>query len=585
MISFGGVSQLNRGKFSKFKDQLLLFPLVSGSECLSILKVGVLIVEPAVTSPRTSYHVLWSVFAVSFWGLSIVGLQYWLVSRLQIQLNLYAALGLGALFLIVALLPVVFVLFVHSHQRKQNLDLLPQLDSLSEQDVESYCGRDAPLLLALQSLLRQHLKTINELNSRNELFADALDELNDIGLQLRRSERRRALALSATGDGIWEWRADTDAWYFSARWKTMLGYLEHELENESATFACFIHSDDVTRVQNQFAQFILPRKVDELQLFEAEFRMQHRAGEWITVLSRAVADRDAEGRIVSVVGAQADVSEQRRAMAELSSAKEAAEKAVMQLKGAQLQMIESEKLAALGALVAGVAHEVNTPLGIALTAASTLHSETQALSELINDGGLKKTQLQDYLLMAQEATQLILRHCQNAAGLIRSFKNISVDQTAEMVREFDLGMYLGEILRSLKPNLKPTQHQIELDCPTGLMVHTHPSAFTQILNNLVNNSIMHAFVKDQRGLMTIQVTTLSDELIEVRFMDNGIGIPPTLRAKVFEPFYTTKRGQGGSGLGMSIVHNLVVAQLKGRISIEDTPGGGTCFVIVFPRVL
>lgn len=502
-----------------------------------------------MTSPRVSYHLAWSVLAVSVWGLLFAGVQYWLITYLQIQLNLYAVLALAAQWLLAALLPVVYVFFIHTYPRKQALSLLPELASLSEQEIQSCSGRDAPLLLAFQSLLRQQLEMINELNSRNDLFADALDELNDIGLQLRRSERRWALALSATGDGIWEWRADTDAWYFSARWKAILGYAEHELDNQSATFRDFIHVDDVARVQNQFAQLIQPRSVDQLQLFEAEFRMHHRSGEWITVLSRAVADRDAVGRVLSVVGALADVTEQRRAMAELSAAKEAAENAVAQLKGAQLQMIESEKLAALGALVAGVAHEVNTPLGIALTAASTLHCETDTVSQLIKDGALKKTQLQDYLLMAQEATQLILRHSQNAADLIRSFKNISVDQTAEMVREFDLGVYLDEILRSLKPYLKPTQHQIELDCPAGLKVYTHPSAFTQILNNLVNNSILHAFVKEQRGLITIEVTVLPDDFIELRFMDNGIGIPPTLRAKVFEPFYTTKRGQGGQRFG------------------------------------
>lgn len=511
------------------------------------------------------------------------GSNQWSVLRLELDAVGILLAGLVVIAMVAIPLFVFFVL--QKEQQQQAIAILPMLGQMPTDQVRQLDGHYASLLLAIQPILQQQVQAIAELNNKNELFADALDEINDIGLQLRRSERRWGLALNATGDGIWEWGAEKDTWYFSPRWKQMLGYSEEELANVGQTFYQHMHPDDVEVVHQQFTQFIQNRTAVANVLFEAEFRMQHKQGQWLTMLSRAVADRDQQGRILSVVGAQSDVTEQRRSTAELSCAKDAAEEAVDQLRGAQLQIIESEKLAALGALVAGVAHEVNTPLGIALTAASTLSSESQQILRSVEAGHLKKTDLQQYLSVAQEASQLILRHCDNAAALIRSFKNISVDQTSEVIRDFDLGQYLEEILQSLKPSLKHTPHQIELASPRGLLVHTYPSAFTQIINNLVQNAILHAFLPEQRGLIVIQVTEQGPDRVEIRFMDNGIGIAPSVRAKVFEPFYTTKRGQGGSGLGMSIVHNLVVAQLKGMISIEETPGGGASFVIIFPRVL
>ncbi|WP_373976457.1 PAS domain-containing sensor histidine kinase [Chitinibacter sp. SCUT-21] len=504
---------------------------------------------------------------------------------LTLQLDLLGVFFLGLFFLLSTLIPFLYFLLQFHKQQQAAIAILPDLVHLPSDKLQLLSPNFLPLLTSLQPIMRQQETVIRELNDKNDLFADALDEINEIGLQLRRSERRWLLALSATGDGIWEWKADKDIWYFSSRWKAILGYGDAELPNSAATFDGFIHPDDVERVRQGFAQFTQSRELVAELIFEAEFRMRHKDGHWIIVLSRAVADRDPEGAILSVVGAQTDITAQRKAMIELSQAKEAAEKAVAQLRGTQLQMIESEKLAALGALVAGVAHEVNTPLGIALTAASTLSEDTHSVLAQMDSGALKKTDLQHYLAVASEASQLILRHCNNAAALIRSFKNISVDQTAEVVRDFDLGLYLDEILQSLKPSLKHTCHTIEVHCPDGVLVHTYPSAFTQIINNLLNNALLHAFAGIEKGHILIEVKLLDESEIELRFMDNGIGIDPSVRAKVFEPFYTTKRGQGGSGLGMSIVHNIVAAQLKGRISIEDTPGGGACFVLVFPRVL
>ncbi|WP_198314545.1 PAS domain-containing sensor histidine kinase [Chitinibacter sp. GC72] len=496
--------------------------------------------------------------------------------------------GIAVLVLIQLLLMAIPMLFVYSliqQHLREALHVLPTLGQLNDQQLAGLSGFFAPLLRALQPILSEQNRAIIELNNKNELFADALDEINEMGLQLRRSERRWSMALDATGDGIWEWDVGKDSWYFSPRWKSMLGYAEHELRDEAATLYALIHPDDVSAVGARFSAFLQGQQSAEHCVLEAEFRMQHKAGHWLNILSRAVAYRDAEGQILNVVGAQSDVTEQRCATADLSAAKDAAELAVAQLRSAQLQMIESEKLAALGSLVAGVAHEVNTPLGIALTAASTLSEDTQAIVAQIQDGQLKKTELQHYLGLAQEASALILKHCDNAAALIRSFKNISVDQTSDALREFNLGAYLDEILQSLKPSLKQTPHHVELACPPELMVRTYPGAFTQILNNLLNNAILHAFPPDQVGSIMIQAAPYGDRFVELRFIDNGVGIAPSVRAKVFEPFYTTKRGQGGSGLGMSIVHNLVVAQLKGTISIEETPGGGASFVILFPRVL
>jgi signal transduction histidine kinase len=275
---------------------------------------------------------------------------------------------------------------------------------------------------------------------------------------------------------------------------------------------------------------------------------------------------------------------QLRAMEEdLRRAKENAEQTLAQLKEAQDGLVQAEKMAALGSLVAGVAHEINTPIGTALTSASHLAERTTAHIELFEAGKLKKSDLERYFGLARETCQLMLTNVERAAQLVQSFKQISVDQTSAERRRFDLRVYIDEILVSLRPRLKRTPHRVEVECPADILVDSYPGALSQTLTNLIMNSLTHAFDDGRVGRIAIQVTEPTVDEIEITYTDNGVGIPKPNLSRIFEPFFTTKRGAGGSGLGLHIVFNLVTQTLGGSIRAATGEDGGASFVVRFPK--
>lgn len=246
-------------------------------------------------------------------------------------------------------------------------------------------------------------------------------------------------------------------------------------------------------------------------------------------------------------------------------------------------LLQSERMASLGGLVAGVAHEINTPVGVSLTCATTLHKATQDLATQMEGGGLRRQILQDYLQVATESTALLTSNAQKVADLVRSFKQVAVDQTSEARRSFRVRAYVEEVILSLRAELKRSAMQIELRCPEGLEMDSYPGAFSQALTNLLLNAQRHAFDARAHGLVTIEIS-LSGEQVEIEFADNGVGIAPEHLGKVFEPFFTTQRHAGGSGLGLSIVYNLISNALGGQVRVLSQVGQGTRFLIGLPRV-
>ncbi|MBI3145053.1 MAG: HAMP domain-containing histidine kinase [Pseudogulbenkiania sp.] len=246
------------------------------------------------------------------------------------------------------------------------------------------------------------------------------------------------------------------------------------------------------------------------------------------------------------------------------------------------QLLQSEKMAALGGLVAGVAHEINTPVGIVITSASLLVRDTHTLRcSYENDEGLTEEELEDYLSIAEQSAQLIEANATRAADLIQSFKQVAVDQTAGEPRQINVRDYIGETLTSLSPSLKKAAATVTVEGPGDLVVTTYPGALAQILTNLVLNSLIHGFDNGAAGQIRIALATRNAQVI-LSYADNGKGIPPELRSKVFEPFFTTRRNEGGSGLGLHILYNLVTRTLGGSVRVDDPPGGGVRFVIAFP---
>ena len=253
-----------------------------------------------------------------------------------------------------------------------------------------------------------------------------------------------------------------------------------------------------------------------------------------------------------------------------------------ELKLAQKQLVESEKMAALGGLVAGIAHEINTPLGIGVTAASHLEDETRKLMKLVDEGKVSRAALDTYQTDALSSAQLILSNLRRAGHLIKSFKQVAVDQSSEQAREIDLKTYLEEILVSLGPALKKTPHRVSIKCPENLRLLTYPGAISQIVVNLVMNSLIHGFEGIEHGEIRIECQSYDEEWL-LLYRDNGVGMSEDVRQRVFDPFFTTKRGQGGSGLGLHVVYNLVTQLLRGSLDCISAPGKGVEFQIQLPR--
>lgn len=269
--------------------------------------------------------------------------------------------------------------------------------------------------------------------------------------------------------------------------------------------------------------------------------------------------------------------------------------AMDELRRAQESLLQSERLASLGSLVAGVAHEINTPVGIALTSASVLKEATDAIGAAVAGGGVKKTDIVRYLETAGESARLIMNNAYRAAHLIHSFKQIAVDQVSEARRAFELRDYIGEVVASLQPTLKKTRSEVIIDCPPGIEFDSYPGALAQVLTNLVLNCVEHAFDSETAGTIHIGVRCETDGMadakadakagwLNMQVRDNGRGIAPDMIDRVFDPFVTTRRGQGGTGLGLNIVFNLITRQFGGTITVTSTPGQGATFLLRLPRV-
>ncbi len=264
----------------------------------------------------------------------------------------------------------------------------------------------------------------------------------------------------------------------------------------------------------------------------------------------------------------------------LQEAKQELEHSLEQLHKMQQELVLSEKMAALGGLVAGVAHEINTPLGIGVTASSFLHENMIQLAEKFKDNSLKKSDLEKFISTGKESTESILTNLNRAAELIRSFKQVAADQSSEIPRHFNLKSYVDEVLLSLRPKYKRTDHTIENNCPDK-EIFSYPGAFMQIITNLLVNSLTHAFEGKTAGYIRIG-GEIQDDILTFTFSDDGSGIPTEFMDKVFEPFYTTKRGEGGTGLGLHIVFNTVTQTLGGTIRFTSAQGKGTNFTITLP---
>ncbi|HMW55028.1 MAG TPA: PAS domain S-box protein [Accumulibacter sp.] len=318
---------------------------------------------------------------------------------------------------------------------------------------------------------------------------------------------------------------------------------------------------------------------------ETPMRFRTRTGDVREALYAAETLRLGDERVL--LSLIFDVTERKRAEEELQRHRDHLEELVAErtteLRRAMTQLVQSEKLAALGHLVAGVAHELSTPLGNTRLVASLFAGQLRDIADAFATGTLRRSQMDEFLGQGREAVVLLERNSARAADLIGHFKQVAVDQSSARRRSFDLGQLVEEMLVTLRLTFKHTRHRIDVDIPAGLVMDSYPGPLEQVITNLVTNSLVHGFEGIDEGRIELQAQALGEQQLVIRYLDNGVGIATETLNRIFEPFFTTRLGQGGSGLGLYIVYNLVTGILGGTVEVASSPGHGVGITLMLPR--
>jgi signal transduction histidine kinase len=303
---------------------------------------------------------------------------------------------------------------------------------------------------------------------------------------------------------------------------------------------------------------------------------------------RRVANLEARDEIAEMARAvevfRANAIAKREAEAALRTSKDHAESALSELRDTQTSLIEAEKLAALGSLVAGVAHEVNNPVGISLTVASSLARRCDEFERETESGAVRRSRLSEFVAGNRDAANQLVTNLHRAGELIQAFKQVAVDRSHADRRSFELKESIDQIISSLRPGLKKSQIRLVVDVPDGIVMDSYPGPLGQVITNLFLNAVNHAFPDGTNGTISIVARTSGADQVHIVFRDSGAGMSEEVQRKAFDPFFTTRRGDGGTGLGLHIVYNLITRRLGGRIVLSSMAGAGTTFRINLPRV-
>lgn len=435
---------------------------------------------------------------------------------------------------------------------------------------------------------------IVELNAFGEDLQRMADAIREREQSLSRSEERlRATIENSPSIAIQWYDASGICRYWNPASTAIYGFSSEEAVGHGMEARNF--SPD------QIEQFIaILRQIDDSgqPVCAAEFVGRHKEGHEVIVLCSIFAIPDSHSG-KQYVCLDIDITERRRIeneliglnselearvakrTEELSGANDELLATVDNLHRAQDELLRTEKLASLGALVAGVAHELNTPIGNAVTVSSTLVDAQKLFSEQISSG-LSRSALRAFVDTVGEAGQILERNLQRAAELVGSFKQLAVDQSSYQRRTFDLREVVQEVILAMGPSVRKTQHKVSVDVAPGLLLDSYPGPLGQILMNLINNSLIHAFADKESGDIHIMASAIDSDWLTLTVGDDGRGISPEHQKMIFDPFFTTRLGQGGSGLGLHIVFSLVVDLLGGRIDVTSIPGEGTLFRLNIP---
>ena len=293
--------------------------------------------------------------------------------------------------------------------------------------------------------------------------------------------------------------------------------------------------------------------------------------------------RAPSGEIVAVNVAAEEITDRKRAERELARARDAAEAALQNLRETQASLIEAEKFAALGRMVAGIAHEVNNPVGSGLTVASTLQRKSELFAAELARGDLRRSSLSDFVAAVGDASAQLIANLNRAADLVRSFKQVAADRKHFDRRVFDLGELTEQAMLGLGPELRRQGLTLNVECEPDLLMDSYPGPYGLLLTNLTLNSIAHAFPDGRRGMVDIKARAAGNDCVEVVFSDNGCGMDAEIRRRAFDPFFTTHRHKGATGLGLHTVYSMAVDWLGGRINLDSEVGSGTRIELILPR--
>ncbi|WP_374403606.1 PAS domain S-box protein [Niveibacterium sp.] len=413
--------------------------------------------------------------------------------------------------------------------------------------------------------------------------------------RVRESESRMAAAFEVSPDA-WTLNDLATGRYLAVNriWETWSGYARAEAIGHTALELGIVRSEqDILRIRAALQagggavdqlDIVLQRRNGETRRCSMSARV-FAVGEmrYLITSSRDTTDEWATREALAELNHSLEEKVAERT-AELEQVNRELIRTVAELGSAQDELVRQEKLASLGAMVAGVAHELNTPIGNSVTLATTVSHEAAVILRAAQSGGLRRSELLNALRTCDEAAYLLTRNLAAAHELISSFKQVAVDQTSEARRVFGFAHSLEEIVATLRPSLRATAIALELELDGDLRLDSYPGALARVVTNLVDNARVHAFVPGAGGRIVVSGRVISDDTVELMVADNGCGIPPENQRKVFDPFFTTRLGQGGSGLGLHIVFTLVTRVLGGRIVLESAGAEGTRVRISLPRV-
>jgi PAS domain S-box-containing protein len=407
--------------------------------------------------------------------------------------------------------------------------------------------------------------------------AEEITERKRAEAALQASERQFHTLADSLPQLVWMAETGGKIFWFNSHWHEYTGTPVGG--TSSHDWQAILSPASLQEARDQWAQALETKTALELEL-----SLRGKDGKYRPFLTRAVPLHDSAGAVYGWIGTHIDISERKRGEQEIQDARDSAESALQNLRETQNSLIETEKLAALGRLVAGVAHEVNTPVGTSLTVASSLERRTAAFAAEVAQGNLKRSSLIDFLETSRDASSQLVANLKHAAELIQSFKQVAADRNYSDLRIFDLGDLTEQVAVSLRPGLGKQNLTLNIECEPNLKMNGYPGPYGQLLTNLFLNSVTHAFPEGNGGSIDIKVRAAGDDAVDVLFSDNGCGMSLDVRRKAFDPFFTTRRDRGSTGLGLHIVHTIVINHLGGRLHLDSEPGKGTKFHLVLPRV-